>query len=145
MAEQRLKGQDTFCIIEQDGQFKERIDSIVDCEVTLDIAILEEEYLGDGAKRFDTIFEGVTVSLTLHHSNKQGILLGDAAAKRGARQAGGLIQLNVTTMLVFPNGDTITILVPNLSLGSVPITIGGRPDYVTSKLEGKSGEYQITG
>lgn len=140
---QRLKGQDTIVSILKDGDLQARIDSVQSCEVSFDLDLLEEDYLGDVASRFDAIFKGCTVRITIHHTNRQAIDMIDAIVKKAQRRAGGATQIDVATTLVFPNGDLVTIGLIDVSFGPTGVNTGGRAEYTESSFEGKSSDYEL--
>lgn len=143
MPQQRIKGQETIITILQDGDLRSRIDSITDAEVSFDLEILEEGYLGETANRFDAIFNGMGIKLTGHLTNKQFIDFTQAIVGRAQRRAGGAIQIDIATTLVFPGGDLVNIGIPDVQFGAVPFSDGGREEYVEWTLEGKASEFEI--
>lgn len=143
MPQQRIKGQETIITILQDGDLRSRIDSITDAEVTFDLEILEEGYLGETSNRFDAIFNGMSIKLTGHLTNKQFIDFTQAVVARAQRRQGGAVQIDIATTLVFPGGDLVNIAIPDIQLGGVPFSDGGREEYVEWTLEGKASEFDI--
>ena len=139
---QRVKGQETIITILKDGELQARIDSISDAEVTFDIEILEEGYIGETANRFDSIFNGMTIKISGHMTNKQLITLATAVVQR-AQRAGGVNRIDMAITLIFPGGDLVTISVPDVHFQSIPITDGGREEYVGYSLEAKGSEFEI--
>ncbi len=140
---QRIKGQETIVTILSDGDLQARIDSIRDAEVTFDLEILEEGYLGETANRFDAIFNGLTVRLTGHLTNKQFIDLTQAIVGRAQRRAGGAGRIDIATTLVFPGGDLVNIGIPDVQFGGIPISTGGRQEYTEWTLEAKASEFEV--
>lgn len=140
---QRLKGQDTIVTILKDGDLQARISAIQSCEVSFDLDLLEEDYLGEVASRFDSIFKGCTVRISIHHENRQGIDMIDAIVKKAQRRAGGATQIDVATTLVFPNGDLVTIGLQDVQFGPAPVNSGGRAEYVETSYEGKASDYEL--
>ena len=143
MPQQRIKGQETLITVQQDGVPKLRVDTISDTECIFELDILQEGYIGETSDRFDSIFKGMTVRVSGHMTNRQVIDIADAIAQRAQRRAGGAVRFDLTTTLVFPNGDIVSILVPDVHFQSVPITTGSREDYVGFSWEGKASEYEL--
>ena len=140
---QRLKGQETVVTILKDGELQLRIDSISDAEVTFELEILEEGYLGETSNRFDSIFNGMTIRATGHLTNTQLITLADAIVSRAQRRAGGAVRVDMAMSLVFPGGDLVTIAIPDAQFQSIPISDGGREEYVEWTLEAKASEFEL--
>lgn len=140
---QRIKGQETLITVQQDGVPKLRVDTISDTEVIFELDILQEGYIGETSDRFDAVFKGMTIRLTGHMTNREVIDIADAIAKRAQRRAGGAVRFDVTTTLIFPNGDLVSILVPDVQFQSIPITTSSREDYVQFSWEGKASDYKL--
>lgn len=143
MPQQRIKGQETVVTVMLDGQLQARIDSISDAEVTFELEILEEGYLGETANRFDSIFNGMTIRAVGHLTNIQLIELANAIVQRAQRRAGGAVRIDMALSLVFPGGDLITIAIPDVQFQSIPVADGGREEYVQWTLEAKASEFEL--
>ena len=141
MPQQRVKGQESFLTIVRDGVLEARIDSIKEMTVTLDIDITDEEYLSETANRFDEVFKGVSFSAKAHMANGQAIRLAEAITRRARRFVN--VRIDIATTLVFPSGELLTIELPDVKMGSFPLSIGSRSDYVSIDLEGKTSDFNI--
>lgn len=140
---QRIKGQETIMTVQRDGEPQLRIDSIQDAEVTFEMEVLEEGYLGETANRYDAIYNGMSIRLAGHLTNRQLIDLTEAIVLKAQRRTGGAVRIDVAMTLVFPGGDLVTILIVDVHFQSVPVTDGAREDYVGFTLEGKASEFQL--
>lgn len=143
MPQQRIKGQETVVTVMLDGQLQARVDSITDAEVTFELEILEEGYLGETANRYDSIFNGMTIRAVGHLTNTQLITLAEAIVSRAQRRAGGAVRIDMALSLVFPGGDLITIAIPDVQFQSIPVSDGGREEYVQWTLEAKASEFEL--
>ncbi len=143
MPQQRIKGQETVVTVMLDGQLQARIDSISDAEVTFELEILEEGYLGETANRYDSIFNGMTIRAVGHLTNTQLITLAEAIVARAQRRAGGAVRIDMALSLVFPGGDLVTIAIPDVQFQSIPVSDGGREEYVQWTLEAKASEFEL--
>ncbi len=140
---QRIKGQEVFLSIQVDGELQARIDSIQSAEFEFEQELIEEDYLGETNSRFDTIFKGVMVEIEGHSSNQDILLLIQAITDRSQRRAGAPVRIDVGGSFAFPNGDFPTIVVQDVFFENMPISVGGREEYVSYTLSGKGGSYQI--
>jgi len=143
MPEQRVKGQETILTIIKDGELQARIDSISDTETTFMLESLEEDYLGETASRYDSIFKGMRIRISGHMTNKQVIDFADTVVARAQRRAGGANRIDMATTFIFPGGDLITVNLPDLHFAEVPLNTGSRSDYVQFTLEGMTSEYEL--
>ena len=140
---QRIKGQETIITILKDGELQARIDSVSEAEVTFELDVLEEGYLGETSNRYDSIFNGMTIRVSGHMTNLQIVDLAEAIVNRAARRAGGATRIDIAITLIFPGGDLRTINIPDAQFQSVPISDGSRSDYVGFTLEAKASEFEF--
>jgi len=143
MPEQRVKGQETILTIIKDGELQARIDSISDTETTFMLESLEEEYLGETSARYDAIFKGMRIRISGHMTNRQVIDFADTVVAKAQRRAGGANRIDMATTFIFPNGDLVTVNLPDLNFAEVPVNTGGRSDYVQFQLEAMTGDYEL--
>lgn len=143
MPGQRIKGQETIVSIIKDGDLQVRIDSITETTTTFMLELLEEEYLGDISSRYDSIFKGMKVSLSGHCTNKQFLELTDSIVRKAQRRAGGAVRIDIATTWVFPNGDLVSVNLPDVHFGEVPVETGSRSGYVQFSLEAQGGDYEL--
>lgn len=140
---QRIKGQEVQVLIISGGTLQARIQEIANSEITFELEILEEGYLGRKSNDFDMIFNGMTVKMECHMSNDQAIQFTSAIVDRAARRTGEGARIDVVHVFQFDNGQFVTITVPDLQFQSVPIGNGGRGEYVTISFEAKSSSFEI--
>lgn len=140
---QRIKGQEIQVLIISGGTLQARISEISNSEITFELEILEEGYLGRKSNDFDMIFNGMTVKIEAHMSNDQAIQFTQAVVDRAARRTGEGARIDVVHVFEFDNGQFVTITVPNLQFQSIPISNGGRGEYVSISFEGKSSSFEI--
>jgi hypothetical protein len=143
MAGPRIKGQEVFISILSDGQLQARIDSIQSCDIEFELDLLEENYLGETATRYDSIFNGVAVTIEGHATNTQSLDLTEAIIARAQRRTGGAVRIDVAGSFKFPNGDFPTIAIVDVFFESVPISTGAREEFVSFTLTGKASEFKI--
>jgi hypothetical protein len=140
---QRIKGQEVSVLIISGGTLQAKITEITNSEITFELEILEEGYIGRKSNDFDMIFNGMTVKMECHMSNDQAISFTQAITDRAARRTGEGARIDVVHVFEFDNGQFVSITVPNLQFQSVPISNGGRGEYVSISFEAKSSEFQI--
>lgn len=142
MADQRIKGQESVILIQKDGELQDKIDTISDAEVEFQSNILNEAYLSEASERFDSIFVGMRIRATGHMANDAWLKLTEDLINKQQRR-GPDIRVDMTTVLRFPNGLVIAILIPDLSFGSVPMNIGGREEYISFQFEAQASGFKI--
>ena len=142
MASKRLKGQNTVISILKDGELQARIDSITSTEVTFEMEILTDDFLGDTSERYDTVYNGYSVSIEAQMSNAQIIDLSDSIVNRARNRTGGVSRIDVATTFFFDEGDVRTFSLIDLQFESIPFSSGGRKDFTTVKLSAKGSDYE---
>lgn len=139
---QRIKGQETELLIVVDSQPRQNITNIRDFEITAQLEILSEGYLGQTTEQKDMIFNGVEGKFTMHFDN-QDILkfIGEMIDKARRRTPG--VKINLKTTLNFPGGQRPRILVPDCEFGPVPLGFGSRKEYGSISLNFGASGYQF--
>lgn len=136
MPGQRIRGQETFISIISDGELQDRIDSVTEAEFTHNLDTQEDNFLGEGAPRFDMIFKGTSFRVAGQLTNRRFFDFQKAIINKAQRRVGGAVRIDITTTFIFPDGDIFTIGFEDCSFSSIPVTTGSREDFVTWTLEG---------
>lgn len=140
---QRIKGQETAVLITQDGSLQDTLVDIQSFTLEAQFEIISKGYLGEKTNRKDYIFNGVKFTMKLH-LHKQDWFVFQKSMKDKAQRNTPDTQFNITSVLSFPNGETPTILVPDVSFGTNPMGVTSRGDYVDIGLEGEADDFTAT-
>lgn len=140
MAGERIRGQETFINVLVDGDLQTRIDSIQESEWTHNLDVQEEEFLGEGAPRFDMIFKGTSFRLAGQLTNKGYFDFQQKVLDKAQRRAGSPVRIDITSTFIFPNGETYTIAFEDCAFGSMPVTTSSRSDFTAWTLEGSCSQ-----
>lgn len=143
MPQQRIKGQSTVISVLLDGSLQAKIDTIKSCEITYELETTESDYLGETVTRYDTLFKGMSIKIEGDMTSRQVIDVTDSIVKRAQNRVGGAVRIDIATTFLFPNGDIVTINIPDVQFDSIPINTGGRKEYVSFTWTGKAGEYDL--
>lgn len=139
----RIKGQEVALSISIDGALQTTIDTIQSAELEWEMDLLEEGYLGETSDRVDSIYKLMRVNLEGHVSNRGYVELADAIVQRAQRRAGAPVKIDVVGTFRFPDDTVLSILVPDVYFESIPLSIGGRDEFVSFTLAGKARGYQL--
>lgn len=131
---QRIKGQEVTVIIVRDGNLEAEMTDIMNFEVSDEYEIKVQGFLGETTNRHDYIFNGCKGSMEMQLHSQQWFLL-KKAIKDKARRVTPDTEINISATLFFPNGETPSVLMPNVSFGPLPTNVSARGDYVKVKLE----------
>ena len=140
MPGQRVRGQETFISVLVDGELRTNINSISSAEWTLNFDVQEDNFLGETSPRFDMIFKGSSFRIEGQLENRDYLDFAQQVKQKAARRVGGAVRIDITSTLIFPNGQTYTVLFEDVAVGPIPITTGGREDFTTWTLEGSSSD-----
>lgn len=131
----RLRGQETSVIIVADGQILKTITKIQSTEVNTEVKILEEGYLGETVNRYDEILIGYNGKIKFHVDNPDFVDFIQLLTERAARRRE--FKVNITTTFSFANGQTRRAQLQDVAFGDIPLSAGGRAEYVQASLDFK--------
>lgn len=129
---QRIKGQEVSLSI-SGPQGKIQLDNIGSADLTLNLEMLTERYLGQTADDYDEIFNGISGTINAHLTNGQFFEFTDAIVDK-AKRRGGETTFEVTFSYAFPNGERVRYVCQDVHFGEVPVSTGGRAEYVSVTL-----------
>jgi len=141
MAE-RIKGQETVVRIIRNGVVETELTDIQNMEITWDLELLDEGYLGETTNRKDDVFRGMSGRMTLHMEGDGPFEFVNALVNRARRKV-PMFSVDILTVLKFPGGSSPKINLPDCRFGGVPMGFQERGEYVTIDLEFACSEYQI--
>lgn len=140
--DQRCKGQDVSVMVVVGNEPKLTVRSIRSFEITAQMEIIKEGYLGETTDRRDEVYRGVAGRMELHFESADAVKLIETIRSR-ARTRGAGAQINIQATLAMPNGDTPVILIPGASFGAIPLGFGSRSDYGAITLEFESDDFKV--
>ncbi len=140
---QRIKGQEVSVLITRDTVLEDTLTAIKDFEIDTQLEVKSQGYLGEKTNRKDMIYNGGKFSFTLHLHKQDYFNFWKSAVAKAKRETPDVI-FNITAVMSFPNGDTPTVLLPDVVFGPMPLKAGSRGDYVDVKIEGECEDIQVT-
>lgn len=131
---QRIKGQEVSITIVADSQPLTTITDVRSFEMSWQLEVLKEGYLGETSDRRDSIFRGIKGKLDLHIENADIFNLIQALLDKAQRRTPGVV-INIKATLAFPNGNRPKVVVQDAEFGELPLSFGSRADYGTVSLD----------
>lgn len=128
MTQSRIRGEDVEVMLVAGGQQQDLITDIKSLEITLDLQVLSEGFLGETTMRKDDIFNGVSGRIEMHFSDIAVFKLLGNIVNRARRRMPGFT-VNIKGTFRFPNGQVARCILPNVKFGQVPISFGDRAAY----------------
>lgn len=124
------------------GDLEKELTDVQNFDMTAKFRQLEEGYLGEKSNRHDYIYDGVKGKLDLHiHKADWFDFLGSMKSK--AKRDTPDVVFNIAGVFNFPNGETRTALIPNVSWGDTPHSVGNRGEYVKVSLDFVADDFQV--
>lgn len=142
MAEQRIKGQEVQVLLVVNGEVKDTITEVQNCEFVRELETTEEGYLGEKSNRYDEFYKGYSGNMDLHFSTPDVFDLMQSIQDRAQRRAPGT-QINIKATLEFPSGLRRRLLFQNAFFEGMPMSFGGRTEYGTIKLSFKGSDNRV--
>ncbi len=131
---QRIKGQEVTVSMNGPDGVEEGLEVVQSFEAEFMFDILQEEYLGETADRFDEIFKGVSGNMEIHMETGKWFSFTEKIQDRASRRDGADGEFTATASFKFTDGSRARIVFNNIFFGPMPITAGSRSDYVTATL-----------
>lgn len=138
----RIKGQETELLISVDAAPRTNITNIRDLEITAQLEILSEGYLGQTTEQKDMIFNGIEGKFSCHFDNQDVLKLAGELIDKARRRTPG-VKINLKTTLNFANGQRPRILIPDCEFGPLPLGFGSRKEFLTASFTFASSGYQF--
>jgi hypothetical protein len=132
----RLKGQETkISFTGPGGDFD--LPFILSFEWTMDMEILESQFLGNTSKSFDDIFHGFSGQVEAQLDSATILKMQERIQFRAQRReaAGGVF--SATSRFAFARGGSARVVFPDIFWGPIPMKASERAQYVTTTLEWK--------
>lgn len=130
---QRIKGQEVSIKVVKGGNIVAEVNDIRSFEVGMQLEVLKEGYLGEFTDRRDDVFRGVSGKMDVHMESGSVFDLFRDLIQRSQRRTAG-VTVNIQAQLQFPNGNQKLVNINDCFFGEIPLTVGGRSEYVTFTL-----------
>lgn len=130
----RVKGQEVTVSVQQDGVVGPSINAVKQASLSWNFEKLEEGYLGETSNRYDTVFNGVSGDLEFHIDHSAIFNMIEAILNRARRREPG-ISLTIKMKVTMGDGRVVMLAIPDPAWGEIPMSIGGRKEYVSFKLD----------
>lgn len=147
MAQKRLRGDNILLRLVDNGGAQEDVwkaAGSIDMEATSQI--LESEFLGEAAKRYDAIFEGFSFSGEFEMATRAERRLEEKIIAKNARDgADAARRFDIAITENFPDGSLLTHVLVDCEFGPIKSSFGGRAEFVKINFEAKCSERGVIG
>lgn len=140
MANKRLRGEQVTIKLIQNGAPVEDWRAIASGSLTCKNDVLEEEFLGETAPRFDAIFKGWSMDLELQMESAAEETFVDAVQAKNQRRAGAPVRFDIVWTNSYPTGQVTLRVLEDIEFGEFKIDAGGRADYVKLSFDGSCSQ-----
>ncbi len=128
MALQRIRGEEVEVVLLVDGVTQGTITAIKSFEMSYQLEIKSEGYLGEKTDRKDSVFKGIKGKLAVNLESKEIFTVIQKIVDKAQRRVPGTV-INIKAALNFPNGDRVRIIIPAAEFGEIPLNFAGRTEY----------------
>ena len=139
MSESRLKGQDISILFVANGRTLAGITAIKSFSFTEEFEKIARDYLNERTSRFDEIYKGIAGKVEFDIESRDVFNVINQIKDRAKRRTQG-VKINIKATLTFPNGDRVIVAFRDVSVGSIPIEVGGRTEYAHSSFDFSVGD-----
>jgi hypothetical protein len=138
----RLKGQEVEIRISKAGVLLDTITKVTNFEFEAKVEMSEEGFLGATTNEYDEIYNGCSFNFEVHLDTPDWLDFQQNIIDK-ARRVTPDVQFSISAVLFWPAGATKAVLIPDAHFGALPISVGGRADFVTAKCEGGASEFTL--
>lgn len=142
MAGNRIKGQEVELIIVAGGRPMDTITAVKDFDFAWQLEVKSEGYLGETTERKDMVYKGVKGKMTLHAETADILKLSVAIVNAARNRAAGF-KLNIKATLNFPTGRRARIIIRDAQFGEIPVSVGGKAEYVSVSFDYEASEASV--
>lgn len=103
----------------------------------------DEGYIGEKTQRYDSVFMGISIEVVGHLTSQEILLLTEAVVARAQRREGAATRVDIAGTFLFENGDTPSLVIPDVFFEGIPLSVGARDEYVEYTLSGKASGYEL--
>jgi len=135
---QRIKGQEISLLLIENNAPLTEITDVRSFEMSAQLEILKEGYLGETTDRRDSIYRGFSGKMDVHFETRDIVDFARRVIDKARRRTPGS-RINCKVTLNFPNGNRVRVMLKDLEFGEIPMAFGSRSDYgmVTLSFEGE--------
>lgn len=142
MPSQRIKGQEISILIVRDSVLENELTDIMNFNAEFTMEQIAQGYLGEKTERHDDIYKGTKGDFEMHTHSQDWLTFAVAIKNRAQRNTPDAI-FNISAVMSYPNGQTPTVLFPDVKFGPIPITVGARGEYKKIKIDFVCDDFEV--
>jgi hypothetical protein len=142
MASPRVRGQETATTIAINNVPQLQTTDIRSLEMTWELEVQKEGYLGETTDRRDSIYRGVSGKQQYHFENPAIFGIVTSFVGKAQRRTPG-VQINTKTTIQFASGLRTRLLIPDISPGGIPLSFSDRAAFGTIDFPYEAADAQL--
>lgn len=146
MATQRIKGQNVSIAVTgpngEESVFEEAARSV---QMTVQMEVLAEGYIGESSNRRDDIFNGITGQVEVHMQTAAFFRFMNRAKARAQRRTPAAERFDFVGVFAYDNGERVRAVIEDVFFGEMPVNIPSRGEYVTVTLNFEAQDMRTIG
>jgi len=132
---QRIIGQDVSVnVISSTGGLVLSVQNIKSAEFQYEREVKSEEYLGQTTKKYDAVFGGITGNIEFHQETASIFTMINAINAATRSRSSTAETFNIVGTFRFQDGSR-RVVIPKVQFGAIPISVSGRSEAVSFKLD----------
>jgi len=139
---QRIKGQEVQLLLIENNIPLTEITDVRSFEMSAQLEIIKEGYLGETTDRRDSIYRGFSGKMDVHFENRDILDFSRRIIDKARRRTPGS-RINCKVTLNFPGGNRVRVMLKDLEFGEIPLGFGSRSDYGTVSLSFEGEDYSV--
>lgn len=133
--QQRIKGQEVTVVVAVGSKPELSLTDITNFNANVKLETKQQGFLGEFSDRVDMVYTVTGFDMEVHLHSQDYLRFAQAIKDKAQRVTPDVV-FNVTVVLQFPNGETPTVVLPDVAFGEIPLNVPARVDYVKSKVQG---------
>ena len=138
----RLRGSEVDIRVTKAGVLLDTITKVSNFEFEAKVELTEDSFLGSTTNEHDEVYNGCSFSFEVQLDTADWLDF-QKSIENKARRITPDVQFSISAVLSWPSGQTRALVIPDAHFGAVPLSVGGKNEFVTSKCDGGASEYFI--
>jgi hypothetical protein len=140
----RVLGRDITLRATEDGQLLTELTAIQNLNFKINIKLLEEGFLGEGAQRHREIFDSVSLTWGIQPEGKQAFQVCVDVYERARTGQANPVQINMGFRIQFPSQTVVRITVPDIQFDDIGnLNVSSRDAFAAQTFSGKSNRFIV--
>lgn len=135
----RLRGSEVEIRVTRAGVLYDTITKVSNFEMEFKTELTEDSFLGSSTNEYDEVYNGVSFSFEVQLDTPDWLDFQQSLINK-ARRITPDVKFSISAVLFWPAGATRAVVIPDAHFGALPLSVGGKNEFVTAKCDGGASE-----